>query len=57
MTVALLMDNTLQSAERLWTLARERKIVPLKLNLLAKVPRCVQHPTIPDLESYGMECS
>ena len=53
MTVALLMHNTLKSAERLWSLARERKIVPLKLNVLAQVPRFVKHPTFPDRESYG----
>ncbi|KAF9505989.1 hypothetical protein BS47DRAFT_1353393 [Hydnum rufescens UP504] len=38
MTVALLMHNTLQSAERLWSLVRERSVVPLKLNVLAQVP-------------------
>lgn len=41
MTVAMLMQNTLKSAERLWSLARERKVVPLELELLEKVPRCV----------------
>ncbi|KAG5642951.1 hypothetical protein DXG03_001832 [Asterophora parasitica] len=38
MTVAMLMENTLQSAERLWNKTRERKVKPLKLNLLEKVP-------------------
>ena len=39
MTVAMLMSNTLQSAERLWIKARERRIKPLKLDILEKVPR------------------
>lgn len=39
MTVALLMHNTLKSAERLWNEARDQKVRPLKLNLLEKVPR------------------
>lgn len=39
MTVALLMDNTLKSAERLWNASRERKVRPLKLNILEPVPR------------------
>ncbi len=39
MTVALLMFNTTHSAERLWNAARDRKVRPLKLNLLEKVPR------------------
>ncbi|KAF8077942.1 formate--tetrahydrofolate ligase-domain-containing protein [Lyophyllum atratum] len=38
MTVAMLMENTLQSAERIWNKTRERKVKPLKLNLLEKVP-------------------
>lgn len=38
MTVAMLMQNTLQSAERLWNKSRERKVKPLKLNVLEKVP-------------------
>ena len=38
MTVALLMQNTLTSAERLWEKARQRKIKPLQLNVLDKVP-------------------
>lgn len=39
MTVAYLMHNTYQSAERLWNEARSRKVHPLKLNILEKVPR------------------
>lgn len=39
MTVAKLMENTLLSAERLWTQARARKVKPLHLNILEKVPR------------------
>ena len=42
MTVAMLMQNTLRSAERLWTRSRERRVKPLQLNILEKVPRCVQ---------------
>ena len=38
MTVALLMYNTLQSAERLWAQSRERRVKPLKLNILEHVP-------------------
>ncbi|KAF5380980.1 hypothetical protein D9615_003959 [Tricholomella constricta] len=38
MTVAMLMENTLQSAERLWNTTRERKVKPLKLKVLEKVP-------------------
>lgn len=41
MTVAMLMQNTLRSAERLWTRSRERRVQPLELNILEKVPRCV----------------
>ncbi|KAH8117600.1 FTHFS-domain-containing protein [Phellopilus nigrolimitatus] len=37
-TVALLMANTLTSAERLWTRARERRIKPLALSIQEKVP-------------------
>jgi len=39
MTVALLMANTLASAERLFFKSLERTIRPLKLNILEKVPR------------------
>ncbi|KAK1232203.1 tetrahydrofolate synthase [Marasmius sp. AFHP31] len=42
MTVALLMENTLKSAERLWNDARERKLKPLKLNVLEKVPSDIE---------------
>ncbi|KAG8981329.1 tetrahydrofolate synthase, partial [Tulasnella sp. 427] len=42
MTVALLMHNTFQSAERLWNAARERKVTPLKLNILEKVPSDIE---------------
>lgn len=42
MTVALLMENTLKSAERLWEEARSRKIKPLKLNILDKVPSDIE---------------
>ena len=42
MTVALLMENTLKSAERLWNDARERKVKPLKLNVLEKVPSDIE---------------
>ncbi|KAG8902725.1 tetrahydrofolate synthase [Tulasnella sp. 403] len=42
MTVALLMHNTYLSAERLWNQARERKVVPLKLNILEKVPSDIE---------------
>lgn len=38
MTVAMLMENTLKSADRLWEKARERKIKPLPLTVQAKVP-------------------
>jgi methylenetetrahydrofolate dehydrogenase (NADP+) / methenyltetrahydrofolate cyclohydrolase / formyltetrahydrofolate synthetase len=39
MTVAMLMDNTFKSAVRLWEISRQRKVRPLKLNVLDKVPR------------------
>ena len=42
MTVAMLMENTLISAERLWEQSRERKIKPLKLNILEKVPSDIE---------------
>ncbi|RDB21367.1 C-1-tetrahydrofolate synthase, cytoplasmic [Hypsizygus marmoreus] len=38
MTVAMLMENTLRSAERLWKKAHGRKVKPLKLNILENVP-------------------
>jgi hypothetical protein len=42
MTVAMLMQNTLRSAERLWIRSRERRVQPLELNILEKVPRRVR---------------
>ncbi|ETW85920.1 hypothetical protein HETIRDRAFT_122342 [Heterobasidion irregulare TC 32-1] len=42
MTVAQLMANTLQSAERLWEQSRARKVKPLKLTLLEKVPSDIE---------------
>ncbi|KIY70931.1 C-1-tetrahydrofolate synthase [Cylindrobasidium torrendii FP15055 ss-10] len=41
-TVAMLMENTLVSAERLFEQSRERKIKPLKLNVLEKVPSDIE---------------
>lgn len=42
MTVALLMFNTLKSAERLWERTRALKVKPLPLNILAKVPSDIE---------------
>ncbi|KAF9069612.1 formate--tetrahydrofolate ligase-domain-containing protein [Rhodocollybia butyracea] len=42
MTVAMLMENTLKSAERLWEISRERRIKPLPLNILEKVPSDIE---------------
>lgn len=42
MTVALLMVNTLKAAERLWEETRARRIKPLKLDILAKVPSDIE---------------
>jgi methylenetetrahydrofolate dehydrogenase (NADP+)/methenyltetrahydrofolate cyclohydrolase/formyltetrahydrofolate synthetase len=42
MTVALLMSNTLKSAERLWEKARQLKVKPLSLNILEKVPSDIE---------------
>ncbi|KAG8953056.1 tetrahydrofolate synthase [Tulasnella sp. 424] len=42
MTVALLMHNTFQSAERLWNAARDRKVRPLPLNIQEKVPSDIE---------------
>jgi len=39
MTVAMLISNTLRSAERLWQETRMKKVRPLPLNILEKVPR------------------
>jgi len=41
MTVAMLMNNTFEAAKRQWEEARKRKIVPLPLKMLEKVPRLV----------------
>lgn len=38
MTVAMLMENTFKSADRLWEKARARKIKPLPLTVQAQVP-------------------
>lgn len=38
MTVAMLMENTLHSAERLWEKSRTRTVKPLKLKILQNVP-------------------
>ncbi|KZT26435.1 FTHFS-domain-containing protein [Neolentinus lepideus HHB14362 ss-1] len=42
MTVALLMENTLKSAERLWEQTRNLKISPLKLDIKVKVPSDIE---------------
>lgn len=42
MTVAMLMENTLKSAERLWEKSRERKVKPLKLDIQATVPSDIE---------------
>ncbi|KAH9935047.1 FTHFS-domain-containing protein [Fomitopsis serialis] len=42
MTVAMLMANTLRSAERLWQKERDLKLKPLKLDILAKVPSDIE---------------
>ncbi|TDL27475.1 C-1-tetrahydrofolate synthase [Rickenella mellea] len=42
MTVAMLMFNTLKSAERLWEKARERKVKPLQLDIKEKVPSDIE---------------
>ncbi|KAL0946886.1 hypothetical protein HGRIS_013051 [Hohenbuehelia grisea] len=42
MTVAMLMENTLVAAERIWEKARQRKVKPLKLNILEKVPSDIE---------------
>ncbi|CAK5277688.1 unnamed protein product [Mycena citricolor] len=42
MTVAMLMENTLRAAERLWEKQRSRKVKPLKLNILEKVPSDIE---------------
>ena len=42
MTVAMLMFNTLQAAERQWDEQRSRKIKPLKLDIKEKVPSDIE---------------
>ncbi|KAF8636469.1 hypothetical protein AX17_003285 [Amanita inopinata Kibby_2008] len=42
MTVAMLMVNTLQSAERILNKSRELRVKPLKLNILEKVPSDIE---------------
>ena len=42
MTVAMLMLNTLTSAERLWEKARERKVKPLKIDVKEQVPSDIE---------------
>jgi len=42
MTVAMLMENTLIAASRQWEEARERKIKPLPLKMLDKVPSDIE---------------
>ncbi|KAF5365714.1 hypothetical protein D9758_003341 [Tetrapyrgos nigripes] len=42
MTVAMLMENTFISAEKLWEKARARTLKPLNLNILEKVPSDIE---------------
>ncbi|KAJ3524246.1 hypothetical protein NM688_g8595 [Phlebia brevispora] len=42
MTVAMLMENTLQAAERQWEETRARKVKPLKLDIKEKVPSDIE---------------
>ncbi|CAE6428591.1 unnamed protein product [Rhizoctonia solani] len=42
MTVAMLMVNTLRSAEALWAKARERKVTPLPLDIKEAVPSDIE---------------
>ena len=42
MTVAMLMSNTLQAAERQWNEIRDRKLKPLKLDIKEKVPSDIE---------------
>ncbi|TFK76437.1 FTHFS-domain-containing protein [Pluteus cervinus] len=42
MTVAMLMVNTFTAAERQWEQARSRRVKPLKLNVLEKVPSDIE---------------
>ncbi|KAJ7582706.1 C-1-tetrahydrofolate synthase [Mycena floridula] len=42
MTVAILMENTFKSAQRLWEKTHSLKVKPLKLNILEKVPSDIE---------------
>lgn len=42
MTVAMLMENTLQAAERQWNEMRGRKVKPLPLDIKEKVPSDIE---------------
>ena len=42
MTVAMLMENTLQAAERQWNEMRSRKVKPLPLDIKEKVPSDIE---------------
>lgn len=42
MTVAMLMENTLQAATRQWDESRNIKVKPLPLTLLEKVPSDIE---------------
>jgi methylenetetrahydrofolate dehydrogenase (NADP+)/methenyltetrahydrofolate cyclohydrolase/formyltetrahydrofolate synthetase len=42
MTVAMLMHNTFEAAKRTWSTRRERKLVPLPLKMLEKVPSDIE---------------
>ncbi|EIN07373.1 FTHFS-domain-containing protein [Punctularia strigosozonata HHB-11173 SS5] len=42
MTVAMLMDNTAKSAERLWERTRNLRVRPLPLNILPNVPSDIE---------------
>ena len=42
MTVAMLMENTFKSAERLWEKSRQRKVKPLTLDIKEKVPSDIE---------------
>ncbi len=42
MTVAILMENTLKAAERVWGEVSSRRVKPLKLNILEKVPSDIE---------------
>ena len=54
MTVAMLISNTLKSAERLWQESRTKKVRPLPLNILEKVPR--YSPTIFCFSRSPLQC-